>query len=371
MAADRELVSWCVEQLRGGFGLEVGEEIIQYILSIEHEEEFREYVTDLIQGTDGKKKYFIDELIARWQKVYQPTSDPLPLHLKKDDVLEVSHLGDQTKRGRRKGRNKVEAPVYVEAEQPAKQVKTPLDLAKNADVPFSRLDETVEAIASGTLIKPNQSPEAKREELGVLVNPKLPQAPPVWVDQTGLLPWRKPVLPAETEKEVNSERSRLRIQDREIQEISDEGWCLSMHQPWASLLVKGIKRVEGRTWYTSHRGRLWIAATAKSPSSQEIAELEATYRILLQKGLEFPPSYPSGCLLGCVDLMDCLSQEQFQEQYPQMSQESSSPFVFICSNPQEMVVKFPIKGKHKIWKLDSRVHQGAKKGLMRQKAARV
>lgn len=38
------------------------------------------------------------------------------------------------------------------------------------------------------------------------------------------------------------ERSRLRLQDKELQEISDGGWCLSMHQPWASLLVKGIKR---------------------------------------------------------------------------------------------------------------------------------
>lgn len=38
------------------------------------------------------------------------------------------------------------------------------------------------------------------------------------------------------------ERSRLRLQDKELQEMSDGGWCLSMHQPWASLLVKGIKR---------------------------------------------------------------------------------------------------------------------------------
>ena len=33
-----------------------------------------------------------------------------------------------------------------------------------------------------------------------------------------------------------------RLQDRELQEMSDEGKCLSMHQPWASLLVRGIKR---------------------------------------------------------------------------------------------------------------------------------
>lgn len=38
------------------------------------------------------------------------------------------------------------------------------------------------------------------------------------------------------------ERSRLRLQDAELQQMADGGWSLSMHQPWASLLVKGIKR---------------------------------------------------------------------------------------------------------------------------------
>jgi hypothetical protein len=33
----------------------------------------------------------------------------------------------------------------------------------------------------------------------------------------------------------------------------DSGMCLSMHQPWASLLVAGIKTVEGREWPTAHR----------------------------------------------------------------------------------------------------------------------
>ena len=34
----------------------------------------------------------------------------------------------------------------------------------------------------------------------------------------------------------------MRIQDKEYLEMVDEGRCLSMHQPWASLLVAGIKR---------------------------------------------------------------------------------------------------------------------------------
>ncbi|MBN3281720.1 TRIP4 protein, partial [Polyodon spathula] len=65
---------------------------------------------------------------------------------------------------------------------------------------------------------------------------------------------------------------------------------------------------------------------------------------------EFPKEYPTGCLLGCVNMADCLSQEQFREQFPETCEESASPFVFICSNPQELVVKFPVKGKHKICK---------------------
>ena len=33
-----------------------------------------------------------------------------------------------------------------------------------------------------------------------------------------------------------------RVQDKEFLEMSDSGACLSLHQPWASLLVAGIKK---------------------------------------------------------------------------------------------------------------------------------
>lgn len=35
----------------------------------------------------------------------------------------------------------------------------------------------------------------------------------------------------------------------------DHGMCLTMHQPWASLLVHGFKRAEGRSWSTEYQGR--------------------------------------------------------------------------------------------------------------------
>lgn len=111
-----------------------------------------------------------------------------------------------------------------------------------------------------------------------------------------------------------------RIQDKELLEISDLRSCLSMHQPWASLLVAGIKKHEGRSWYTSHRGRLWIAATSKPVDMEEIKRMETFYRhyyngkfeaaqiksdqnfcfFFADENIEFPSQYPSGCLLGCV-----------------------------------------------------------------------
>ncbi|XP_053678379.1 activating signal cointegrator 1 [Anopheles nili] len=155
-----------------------------------------------------------------------------------------------------------------------------------------------------------------------------------------------------------------RVQDKEFLEMSDQRHCLSMHQPWASLLVAGIKRHEGRTWYSSHRGRLWIAATAKPVCPETVRELEAFYRQHYNdEKIEFPTQYPSGCLLGCVSVQDCLPQEEYRKQHP--SGESDSPFVFVCSVPQTLPVQFPIKGEHKIYMLDSKIHQAAALVLQR------
>jgi len=49
-------------------------------------------------------------------------------------------------------------------------------------------------------------------------------------------------------------------------------------QPYASYLVAGIKIHEGRTWYSSHRGRLWIHAASKQPTEQEVEDLQTFYR---------------------------------------------------------------------------------------------
>ncbi|XP_055610120.1 activating signal cointegrator 1 [Uranotaenia lowii] len=155
-----------------------------------------------------------------------------------------------------------------------------------------------------------------------------------------------------------------KVQDKEFLEMSDLRHCLTMHQPWASLLITGIKRHEGRTWYSSHRGRLWIAAAAKPVNIEAIKQMETFYRLVYpDEEFEFPSQYPSGCLLGCVAVQDCLPQEEYRKQYP--DGESESPYVFVCTDPQELPIRFPVKGEHKIYQLDSKIHQAAVKSLQR------
>ena len=107
----------------------------------------------------------------------------------------------------------------------------------------------------------------------------------------------------------------LRLQDQALQEMKDDGMCLSMHQPWASLLVMGIKKHEGRTWYTPYRGRLWIHAGSKQPDDCSIKEMESFYKVSYSNpNIKFPSAYPTSCLLGYIDLTDCLSADVYKEE---------------------------------------------------------
>ena len=49
---------------------------------------------------------------------------------------------------------------------------------------------------------------------------------------------------------------------------NQENKCLSLHQPYASLLAYGLMRGEGRVWSTEHRGKLWIHAASKKVTQE-------------------------------------------------------------------------------------------------------
>ncbi|XP_034736954.1 activating signal cointegrator 1 [Etheostoma cragini] len=317
--------------------------------AVQHKDKLLEYDKNSVRRTqvlDDESDYFATE-----SNQWLSPNEREKLRIKEEELRELRHAS-------RKDRK-------ITLDFAGRQV---VDEGNNLNEYHNKLDETLMAMNSDSTSKSSMYSERQggRQTLGELVNPNIMQSAPEWVDVGGSGSYKRNLKQGKSSAEVKGgeERYNLRLQDKNLQEMSDGGWCLSMHQPWASLLIKGIKRVEGRTWYTSHRGRLWIAAAAKKPTPQEIAEVEAIYRHIYKKEPRFPKDYPTGCLLGCINVTDCLSQEQFREQFPDTCEESASPFVFICTNPQELLVKFPMKGKHKIWKLETHYHQGAKKGLV-------
>ncbi len=92
---------------------------------------------------------------------------------------------------------------------------------------------------------------------------------------------------------------------------------------------------------------MWIASTVKPAADDDIRQLEDFYRRRSVGGeVAFPRNYPTGCLLGCVEVVDVLPQEEYRLQHPHG--ESESPYVFVCASPHELFIKFPVKGQHKI-----------------------
>lgn len=78
---------------------------------------------------------------------------------------------------------------------------------------------------------------------------------------------------------------------------------LSLLQPWASLVIKGVKRIETRTWQTAYRGHLLIHASMGKKGALLCKELPfSTY-------IKSFDHLPFGAIIGSVVLADVLPVE--------------------------------------------------------------
>lgn len=146
--------------------------------------------------------------------------------------------------------------------------------------------------------------------------------------------------------------------------------CLTMHQPWASLLIHGIKRIEGRSWPAPLTGRLWIHAASKVPEPDTINAMENFYREIYAmdgiSGIKFPEHYPISRLLGCVEIVGCLKNEELVswEKVPQSVRlEGLTDFCWLCESPQKLMIPFEMRGYQGVYNLENKIYEAAVRGL--------
>ncbi len=84
--------------------------------------------------------------------------------------------------------------------------------------------------------------------------------------------------------------------------------CISLWQPWASLIVIGAKQYETRSWATSYRGLLLIHAAKKwnqdmmrgalsEPFCRQLGDYAKNWRTI--------SIIPRGCIVGRVEVVEC------------------------------------------------------------------
>jgi hypothetical protein len=112
---------------------------------------------------------------------------------------------------------------------------------------------------------------------------------------------------------------------------------LSIRQPWAHLIVAGIKQIENRTWTTRYRGPLLIHA-GQLWHDETIADIERRHRIAIPRDLQL------GGIVGIVDLVDVVTQSDDPYFY--------GPFGFVLENAR-LLSFTPMRGRLGIWKTTS------------------
>jgi hypothetical protein len=149
--------------------------------------------------------------------------------------------------------------------------------------------------------------------------------------------------------DVMSPKIRLRAVEAGLEIVSPEelikrSWwykqpfnALSLKEPWATLVVDGIKPVENRKWATKYRGALLIHASKTWDTEGEQWIRQNTNAVLKPKD-----EYTYGAIIGQVDLVDCIIG---YTGYP--SAWFSGPYGFVLRRAK--AYKRPVYWRGQVW----------------------
>lgn len=134
---------------------------------------------------------------------------------------------------------------------------------------------------------------------------------------------------------------------------------ITIKQPFATLIAKGYKEYEFRTWKTKYRGDILIHAG------------KGVDKKAMEKFKHLNLEYPSGCILAKASITDCLYIDDNARKMLKKKNEivySSiikhtewEGYGFKLENITELE-PIPINGKLSLWDYEGEIHEKSKSG---------
>lgn len=142
--------------------------------------------------------------------------------------------------------------------------------------------------------------------------------------------------------------------------------ALSIKQPWASLIVHGIKDIENRTWKTNFRGRIYVHASKINFKDFDVLmSLPDRQRKVFNDFIKTNKFNSAiGCtIIGEVDIIDCVinHESSWAEKTEVLSHDEEFGYPnygkpiynWVLANPVLYEKPIPAKGKLSFWEPDA------------------
>ena len=112
--------------------------------------------------------------------------------------------------------------------------------------------------------------------------------------------------------------------------------AISVRQPWAWAIVAGRKRIENRTWRTGVRVRIAIHSSRRRDDLWR-----SLLNMLVGAERESCERSPRGCIIGTVELVDCVDESDD----PAFGGEIG----LVLADPQPLAEPIPCRGRLGFW----------------------
>lgn len=131
--------------------------------------------------------------------------------------------------------------------------------------------------------------------------------------------------------------------------------AITLHQPWATLVAIGAKRIETRSWRVRYTGPLAIAA-GRNREHLDLCAEEPFRSVLRAAGIFGPADLPFGVVLCVRQLVKCVATEvvtgcvqPFTEQERAFGNYADGRFAWLLDGAGQIERPVPARGYQGIW----------------------